>query len=89
MNTKKYTEAFLNDVKSKPQITRIVNILEQRQLAEPLITFLKHVLQRGVVTNKRNEYERVLNEIHRKRVPRLQGKIAKRIGHLPTLTLVK
>jgi hypothetical protein len=89
MAHRKYTEAFLNDVKSKPQRTRLMNILEQRQLAEPLITFLNHVLQRGFITNKRNEFERVLNEIHRKRVPRLQGKIAKRIGHLPTLTLVK
>ena len=89
MAHRKYTEAFLNDVKSKPQITRLMNILEQRQLAEPLITFLNHVLQRGFITNKRIEFERVLNEIHRKRVPRLQGKLAKRIGHLPTLTLVK
>ena len=89
MNSKKYTEAFLNDTKTKPQITRLMNILEQRQLAEPLITILKHIIQREVITNKRNEYERVLHELHRKRVPRLQGKIAKRLGHLPTLTLVK
>jgi hypothetical protein len=86
---RKYTEAFLNDTKTKPQITRLLNILEQRQLADPLITILKHILQREVITNKRNEYERVLNELQRKRIPRLQGKIAKRLGHLPTLTLVK
>jgi hypothetical protein len=74
MKIRKYPTAFYDDVKTKTQINRLMHTLEERALREPLITFLIHTLERMNIMNKRNEYEKTMHELQRKRVVALQGK---------------
>ena len=74
---------------SKIQLDRLKTLIYERRNTDPLFTILNDIIQRQTIVNKQQEHERLLKQIHSKRIQalRIDNFNINKIKFLPTFTL--